>query len=359
MNPTEDVVRRAPKVLLHEHLDGGLRPETVIELAKDQKVKLPETSVEGLAEWFHRGANRKSLPLYLECFGVTISVMQTKEALERVAYEAILDAAAENVVYLEVRFHPGYHTEKGLTLEEVMESVLAGLERGRKETGVEWGLIVCAMRNMDPAVSLEMSELAVQYRDRGVVGFDLAGDEAGHPAKRHVEAFFHAKRENFNITVHAGEAFGQDSIWQAIQWCGAHRIGHATRLVEDMVVKDGEVLRMGTLAQYVLDHRIPLEICLLSNIQTGAAESVEAHPFPIYFKYRFRVTVNTDNRLMSNTSMTKEFLTMVKHYGLTLDDIERITINSMKSAFLKYKHRVRIIFDKIKPGYARIREGLD
>ncbi|RMH54996.1 MAG: adenosine deaminase [Candidatus Hydrogenedentota bacterium] len=353
---TEDLVRRIPKVLLHEHLDGGLRPNTILELAEQLGVDLPESDPERLATWFHRGADRGSLPLYLEGFGTTIAIMQTADALERIAYEAILDAAAENIVYIELRFHPGYHTQRGLSLEGVMNAVLSGLDRGSRETGVEYGLIVCAMRNMDPSVSLEMAELAVNYRNKGVVGFDLAGEEAGHPPKKHVEAFHYVQRANGNITIHAGEAFGKESIWQALQWCGAHRIGHATHLLEDMVLdENGKLVSMGTLAQYVLDKRIPLEICLLSNIHTGAAESLATHPFPLYWRYRFRVTLNTDNRLMSNTTMTKEMWTAAREYNLDLDDLEKITINAMKSAFIPHKRRLKLIYETIKTGYQKLR----
>jgi adenosine deaminase len=355
---TEEIIRRMPKVLLHEHLDGCLRPRTILEIAEKEKIDLPETDPTKLGEWFHRGASRGSLPLYLEGFGTTIAVMQTKYALER--YEAIVDAADDNIAYIELRFHPGFHTQKGLSLEDVMNSVLAGCARAEKETGVAWGLIVCAMRNMDPEIALEMAELAVHYRDKGVVGFDLAGDESGHPPKKHVEAFHYIQRENFNITIHAGEAFGMKSIWQAIQWCGAHRIGHATHLIEDMTIdKQGKILAMGTLAQYVLDKRIPLEICLLSNVQTGAAASVAAHPFPILFRYKFRLTVNTDNRLMSDTTMTKEFWTIVKEWGLTFDDLEKLNINAMKSAFTPYKKRLALIYNVIKPGFAKLRTEIE
>lgn len=353
---TEEVVRQVPKVLLHEHLDGTLRPGTIVELAAKENYKLPVADAAGMADWFHRGADRKNLGLYLEGFGVTISLMQSAEALERVAYEAMLDAHEENIVYQEIRFHPGYHTAKGLTLEGVMNAVIAGMKRGEAETGVRWGIIVCGMRNMDPKVSMEMAELAMNYRSRGVVGFDLAGEEAGHPPKHHVDAFHYVQRANGSITIHAGEGFGKESIWQAIQWCGAHRIGHGTHLFEDMTFDDNKKLHgMGTLAQYVLDKRIPLEICLSSNVQTGATPSLEEHPFPVYWKYKFRVTLNTDNRLMSNTSMTKELMIPVRLWGFGLSDLEKLTINAMKSSFITYKERIDIIYNRIKTGYEKIR----
>jgi adenosine deaminase len=346
-----------PKVLLHEHLDGGLRPATVIDLAKQCGYGgLPTSSPDELAAWFHRGADRKSLPLYLEGFAHTIAVLQTDEALERVAYEAIEDFHDDGVVYAEVRFAPVFHTHKGLTLERVMEAVLAGLARGRRKFGVECGLLVCGMRNRED--SLEMAELALDFRDRGCVGFDLAGEEAGHPPKRHLAAFDTIRRGNFNITIHAGEAFGRESIWQAIQICGAHRIGHATRLVEDIVAHEGKVLKLGPLAQFVLDRRIPLEICLSSNVQTGAVSSLTDHPFGIYFREHFRVTLNTDNRLMSATTLSNEYALAAKHFGLDFDDLEKISINTMKSAFIGYDRRCEIIFGVIKPRFRAMREEL-
>ena len=350
-------LKSLPKVLLHEHLDGVLRPKTIIELARSGNYhQLPTEDPAALAHWFHQGANHGSLPKYLEGFVHTIAVMQTEEALERVAYEEAEDLSKDGVVYFETRFAPIFHTQKGLTHQQVVSAVLKGLERGRKDFGITSGLIICAMRNMD--VSLEMAELAVDFRQRGVVGFDLAGEEGGFPPKKHVEAFHYIQRENFNITIHAGEGFGKESIWQAIQYCGAHRIGHGTRLIDDMAVADGHVVRLGDLAQYVLDKRIPLEICLISNVHTGAAHSVAEHPFGIFFREKFRVTLNTDNRLMSDTSMTREFEAAADAFGLSLDDFEKITINAMKSAFLPYDKRCDFIYSLIKPGYAKVRSSL-
>lgn len=357
MKLTEKIIQSLPKVLLHDHLDGGLRPQTVIELAKDIGYKkLPTMRAADLSEWFHRGAQRGSLALYLEGFAHTCAVMQTEEALELVAFEMMEDMHRDGVVYVETRFAPVFHTEKGLHWEEIVTAVLKGLERGKKKFGVEYGLIICAMRNM--TLSQEMAELAVDFRERGVVGFDLAGEEGGYPPKKHVDAFHYIQRENFNITVHAGEAFGKESIWQAIQWCGAHRIGHATRLIEDITVSDDdptEVVSMGYLAQYVLDKRIPLEICLTSNVDTGAVKTVAEHPFGIYHRYKFRVTLNTDDRLMSNTTLTKEYKLAHDAFKLSLHDMEKLTINAMKSAFVPYKKRIEIIYNTIKPGYAKAR----
>ena len=352
------ILKSLPKVLLHEHLDGVLRPQTVIDLAKQVNYgELPTQDPAQLAAWFHQGANQGSLPKYLEGFAHTIAVMQTEEALERVAYEQAEDLSRDGVIYFETRFAPVFHTQRGLTHQQVVSAVLKGLERARKDFGISSSLIICAMRNMDG--SLEMAELAVDFRGRGVVGFDLAGEEGGYPPKKHVDAFHYIQRENFNITIHAGEGFGKESIWQAIQYCGAHRIGHGTRLIDDIAVADGKAVKLGDLAQYVLDKRIPIEICLISNVHTGAAKSLSEHPFKILYQAKFRVTLNTDNRLMSDTSMTKEFAAAADTFGLGLDDFEKLTINAMKSAFLAYDKRIDFIYSAIKPGYARIRSSLD
>ncbi|MEW5976715.1 MAG: adenosine deaminase [Acidobacteriota bacterium] len=350
-------LQAAPKVLLHEHLDGALRPHTVIELARAAKyTRLPTQDPVELAEWFFRGANQGNLAKYLEGFAHTIAVLQTEEALERAAYEQAEDLKNENVVYFETRFAPVFHTRKGLSHQQVVAAVLRGLERARRDFQIPYGLIVCAMRNMN--VSLEMAELAVDFRDRGVVGFDLAGEEGGYPPKKHVDAFHYIQRQNFNITVHAGEGFGKESIWQAIQYCGAHRIGHGTRLIDDIAVANGQAVKLGDLAQYVLDKRIPLEVCLSSNVHTGATPSLADHPFRILFQEKFRVTLNTDNTLMSQTNMSREFELAARTFGLTLDDLEKITINAMKSAFIPYGRRCELIFNVIKPGYAELRHRL-
>jgi len=352
-----ELLQSLPKVLLHEHLDGVLRPGTVIELAASAGYRdLPTNNPEALGRWFHQGANQGSLAKYLEGFKHTIAVMQTEEALERVAYEQAEDLSRDGIVYYETRFAPLFHTKKGLTHQQVVAAVLKGMARGRQDFGLQSGLIICAMRNMN--VSLEMAELAVDFRSRGVVGFDLAGEEGGFPPKKHVDAFHYIQRENFNITIHAGEGFGKESIWQAIQYCGAHRIGHGTRLIDDIAVADGRAVKLGDLAQYVLDKRIPLEVCLLSNVHTGATPSLAEHPFKILYQEKFRVTLNTDNRLMSDTNMTGEFEAAAQTFGLGLDDFEKITINAMKSAFLPYGQRCDLIYKMIKPRYARVREGL-
>ncbi len=350
-------IRRLPKVLLHEHLDGGLRPATVVELAKETRYdSLPTTDPTDLADWFHRGAQRGNLPEYLEGFLHTTSVMQTAEALERVAFEFIEDMYHDGVVYAEIRFAPVYHTNAGLTQDEVVASVIRGLERGEKTYGVEWGLIICAMRHMNN--SLEAAELAIRCREMGVVGFDLAGGEHGFPPKKHVEAFQAIERANFYITIHAGEAYGPESIWQALQYCGAHRLGHATRLRDDISVLPDGSLKLGGLAQYILDRRIPLEMCLLSNLHTGACASLVEHPFGMFFRRGFRVCLNTDDRLMSDTSMTNETKLATELFDLGLADLEKLSLNAIKSAFAPFDKRIKIIFNTIKPGYAAARAAL-
>ena len=354
----EEIIRDVPKVLLHDHLDGGLRPQTVIDLAKDIKYnKLPTKDPGELGAWFFRGANKGNLVEYLQGFEHTCAVMQTKEALTRVAYEMIEDMKNDGVCYVETRFAPVFHTQKGLYYEDIMKAVIEGLEKGKRDFGVGYGLIICGMRNMKN--TLEMAELAVSFKNSGVVGFDLAGEEGGYPPKKHLAAFQYIKEKNFNITIHAGEAFGKESIWQAIQICGAHRIGHATRLVEDIVFdSSGNVVMLGDLAQYILDTRLPLEINLLSNVHTGAVDKLENHPFAKLYKEKFRVFLNTDDRLMSDTTLTKEYVTASEVFGINLDDVEKLNINAMKSSFIPYKERLNYIYKIIKPGYQKMRDKL-
>src|SRR5436309_9403151 len=349
-----ETLRAAPKVLLHDHLDGGLRPRTIVELARDQGYRgLPTTDTAELARWFHASAASGSLSLYLRGFTHTIAVMQTEEALERVAYECGEDLARDGVVYAEVRYAPVFHTGQGLNLEQIVQSVAQGFERSESEHGITLRQVICAMR--DRTDSLEMAELAVANRERGVVGFDIAGEEAGHPPKAHLEAFQLCRRENFSITIHAGEAFGPPSIWQALQYCGAHRIGHGVRLVEDMAVADETVVKLGPLATYVRDKRIPLELCPSSNVDTGAVPSLEEHPSRQFMAQRVRVTVNTDNRLMSDVTLSEEFRLLSRAFALTLDDVEKLTLNAMKSAVIGYDERLAHIYGKIKPGFAKLR----
>ncbi len=353
---TYDMIKKCPKVELHDHLDGGVRVETIIDIAKKDNISLPSYDAEELKELLKKGCEQKSLSLYLRAFEITDAVMQSRENLIRISKEAVLDLKEDNVVYAEIRFAPTLHTKGGLNLEEVVNAVLKGLEEGKKETGVETGLILCAMRNEDPSDTLEIAELAVAFREKGVVGFDIAGDEYGHPPKKHLEAFQYIRNKNFNITIHAGEAFGIESIWQAIQICGAHRIGHGVRIVEDMAIEGGAIRKMGSLAHFINDMRIPLEMCLTSNVGTGAAESYQSHPFPILFKNGFRVFLCTDNRLMSDTNLTKEMSIAAREYGLGIRDLEKITINAMKSAFIHHDEKIRIIYDVIKKGYSELRE---
>ncbi|MEO6570708.1 MAG: adenosine deaminase, partial [Ilumatobacteraceae bacterium] len=326
----DQMIQRAPKVLLHDHLDGGVRPSTVVDLAHEfGYTNLPTDDVDELAAWFNRGAKRNDLVLYLETFAHTVGVMQHRDAIERVAAECAQDLAADGVVYAEVRFAPELHIEAGLTLQEVLDAVLAGFERGSAGTDLTVYTICSAMRTA--ALSREIAELAVHNRDRGVVGFDIAGAEAGYPPSRHLDAFQYVMRENFHSTVHAGEAFGLPSIWEAVQYCGAARLGHGVRLVDDIVGEPGDE-RLGRLASFVRDRRICIELCPTSNVNTGVCASIAEHPIGLLRRLRFRVTVNTDNRLMSDTSMSNEMRQLNEAFGWGLSDFEWLTVNAMKSA---------------------------
>jgi adenosine deaminase len=348
--PTRDQVRRAPKVLLHDHLDGGLRPGTVAELAAEVGHELPAPAEE-LGAWFAEAADSGSLVRYLETFDHTVAVMQTGPALTRVARECVEDLVEDGVVYAEVRYAPEQHVEGGLTLDEVVAAVRQGFEEGMAAAGgrIVVRQLLTAMRHQ--ARSMEIAELAVAWRDRGVAGFDIAGAEAGHPPTRHLDAFEYLQRENSHFTIHAGEAFGLPSIWQAIQWCGADRLGHGVRIVDDITVHDDGRVELGRLAAYVRDNRIPLEMCPSSNVQTGATPSLAEHPIGLLTRLRFRVTVNTDNRLMSGTSMTDEMTSLVETFGYGLDDLQWFTINAIKSAFWPFDERLALIDEVIKPGY--------
>jgi adenosine deaminase len=369
-SPSAETILRAPKALLHDHLDGGLRPETVVELAaQDGYDGLPATDPGELGVWFRAAADSGSLERYLETFVHTVGVMQTRDSLVRVASECAQDLAADGVVYAEVRYAPEQHLTRDLTLSDVVEAVTEGFEQGTKLAAVHGnqiriGTLLTAMRHA--ARSTEIARLVVRYRDAGVVGFDIAGAEAGFPPTRHLDAFEYLQRENAHFTIHAGEAFGLPSIWEAIQWCGADRLGHGVRIVDDIrigsrpwgddVEADSaaavEDVKLGRLAAYVRDKRIPLEMCPSSNIQTGAADSIAHHPIGLLSRLRFRVTVNTDNRLMSGTSMSREMGLLVGELGWTLEDLRWVTINAMKSAFIPFDERLAIIEDVIKPWYA-------
>ncbi len=352
--PTLEELRRAPKVLLHDHLDGGLRPATVIELARELGYEgLPTTDEAELSRWFTQGAARQDLVLYLETFDHTVGVMQTKDALQRVAHECAEDLAADGIVYAEVRFAPEQHLLEGLTLDEVVTAVLEGFRQGSAGTTLTVGLIVTAMRHA--AHSTEIAELAVRHRDAGVVGFDIAGSEAGNPPTRHLDAFQLVASENFHITIHAGEAFGLPSIWEAVQLCGAERLGHGVRLVDDIEVDDDGRATLGRLAGFIRDRRVPLEMCPTSNVTTGVCGSIAEHPIGLLARLRFRVTVNTDNRLMSGVSLTSEMASLVDAFGYGWDEIEWLTLNAMKSSFWPFDQRLGIINRQIKPAYAQLR----
>ena len=352
--PTREQVHQAPKVLLHDHLDGGLRPQTVLELADQVGHRLPTHDPEALGHWFSESANSGSLVRYLETFDHTVGVMQTADALERVARECVRDLAEDGVVYAEVRYAPEQHVSGGLTLDQVVGAVRSGFEAGMVDTGgtIVVRQLLTAMRHQ--ARSREIAELSVAWRDAGVVGFDIAGAEAGFPPTRHLDAFEYLQRQNSHFTIHGGEAFGLPSIWAAIQWCGADRLGHGVRIVDDITVDGDGQAHLGRLAAYVRDKRIPLEMAPASNVQTGAAPSIAEHPIGLLTDLRFRVTVNTDNRLMSQTSMTDEMTALVEAFGYDLARLRWFTINAMKSAFLPFDERLAIIDDVVKPGYAAL-----
>jgi adenosine deaminase len=354
---TTDTLLRAPKVLLHDHLDGGVRPATVVDLAAETGYEgLPTTDVGELSQWFYEAANSGSLERYLETFAHTVGVMQTPDALRRIAAECAEDLARDGVVYAEVRYAPELHVEKGMELAAVVKAVNEGFREGERRAAaagheIRVGALLTAMRHA--ARSMEIAELVVRYRDEGVAGFDIAGAEAGHPPTRHLDAFEYLQRENAHFTIHAGEGFGLPSIWQAIQWCGADRLGHGVRIIDDIQV-DGDEVRLGRLAAYVRDKRIPLEMAPTSNVMTGAAKSIADHPIGLLRKLYFRVTVNTDNRLMSGTTMTGEFEKLAEAFGYELRDFQWFTVNAMKSAFIPFDERLALIDGVIKPGYAAL-----
>jgi adenosine deaminase len=372
---TDDTIKALPKAVLHDHLDGGLRPQTILELADAAGYQgLPANDAASLGTWFRDSADSGSLERYLQTFDQTLAVMQTEAGLHRVASECVQDLAADGVVYAEIRYAPEQHLVEGLTLEQVVETVNAGFRHGERvaaEAGhrIRVTALLTAMRHA--AKSTEIARLVVHYRDEGVSGFDIAGAEAGFPPTRHLDAFEYLRRENAHFTIHAGEAFGLPSIWEAIQWCGADRLGHGVRIVDDIRVggapythdvataagADPDDVELGLLAAYVRDRRIPLEMCPSSNVQTAAAESVALHPISLLKRLRFRVTVNTDNRLMSGTSMSREMALLVSEAGWSLDDLRWATINAMKSSFLPFDQRLAIIDEVVKPGYDALLAG--
>ena len=355
--PTSDQIKRVPKALLHDHLDGGLRPETIIEIAQQIGYKkLPTDDPKKLADWFEESCNSHSLVRYLETFSHTIAVMQSKEAIVRVSRECAIDLARDGVVYAEVRGAPELFTEQGLTLDQVVEATLEGYKQGMAEAASEGNKIrveslLCGMRQNNR--SQEAAAAVVKYRDKGVVGFDIAGPEDGFPPTNQLETFEYLRKENAHFTIHAGEAYGLPSIWEAIQICGAERLGHGVRIIDDIDFS-GDKPKLGPLASYVRDRRIPLELCPTSNLQTGAAKTYSEHPIGILAKLRFRVTLNTDNRLMSRTSMSNEMSECVKSFGWKFADLQRVTVNALKSSFIPFEERLEIIEKVVKPAYAVI-----
>jgi adenosine deaminase len=353
-----DTIRRAPKVLLHDHLDGGLRPGTIIELAREHGYGgLPTGDPDELAAWIRRGADRKSLELYLETFAHTVGVMQTPDAIARVAAECAEDLAADGVIYAEVRYAPELSTAGGLTLDEVMAAILSGFRAGEARAAADGRTIIVrtlttAMRQADRA--LEVADLALRFRDEGVVGFDIAGPEAGFPPGRFADAFRRLTHHSFHLTLHAGEGYGLPSIREALD-LGAERLGHGVRIVDDIEVGADGRPRLGRLAAYVRDRRIPLELCPTSNVHTGLVDAVVDHPIDVLRRLRFRVTLNTDNRLMSGVTLSSEFAALDAAFGIGLGEMEWLTLNAMKSAFLPFDERLQLIDEVIKPGYARLR----
>ena len=323
---------KVPKTDLHVHLDGSLRPATLLELAEASGVAVPAGDEGELRRLLQINGGERSLGRYLEAFRYTVPVLQNEAALERAAYELALDAAAENVRLMEVRYSPLLHRDQGLQFGEIIAAVNRGLTRGAEETGIVCGQILCGIRHMTPEKSLELAEATLKHKDHGIVAFDLAGEEKDYPAKKHREAFYFIKNHNLNSTLHAGEAFGPESIAQALHYCGTHRIGHGTRLWEDP-----------SLMEYVNDHRIPLEVCLTSNLHTGAVANLRDHPFRKYLDRGLRVTLNTDNRLMSDTCVTKEYHAAVQALGLSASEIHEIVINGFKSAFLPHDQKVALV----------------
>ena len=355
--PTSDQIKRVPKALLHDHLDGGLRPETIIEIAQQIGYKkLPTDDPKKLADWFEESCNSHSLVRYLETFSHTIAVMQSKEAIIRVSRECAIDLARDGVVYAEVRGAPELFTEQGLSLDQVVEATLEGYKQGMAEAAREGNKIrvesiLCGMRQNNR--SQEPAAAVVKYRNKGVVGFDIAGPEDGFPPSNQLETFEYLRKENAHFTIHAGEAYGLPSIWEAIQICGAERLGHGVRIIDDIDFS-GDKPKLGPLASYVRDRRIPLELCPTSNLQTGAAKTYSEHPIGILAKLRFRVTLNTDNRLMSRTSMSNEMSECVKSFGWKFADLQRVTVNALKSSFIPFEERLEIIEKVVKPAYAVI-----
>ena len=332
MKISDKLLKELPKVELHCHLDGSLRVDTILDLASKQNISLPSSNPHNLKKMLSIGQKRVTLEEYISRFDITLSVMQTPDSLSRIAYELIEDVSSENVRYIEVRYSPILHTTRGMTLEEAITSVKNGLKKGEKDFGVKSGIIVCGIRHISPEASLKLADLCVKFKNNGVVGFDLAGAEENFPAKDHREAFYMILNHNINATIHAGEAFGPSSIHQAVHYCGAHRIGHGTRLKEDQ-----------DLMNYINNHRITMEVCLTSNWHTYTVKSLKEHPLRYYYDRGIRVTLNTDNRLMSDTTLTKEFRIARDLFNFQLHDFREVTIIAMKAAFLPHLERKEMI----------------
>lgn len=329
---TRDFIQSLPKAELHCHLDGSLRLETIIDLAKKHNVKIPSMDPKKLRGKVSVIDDNITLEKYIKMFDIALAVLQTPDSLERAAYELVEDAHKDGVIYLEARYSPILHTMKDMTEMQSVDAVLKGLKRGERDFGVKSAVIICGIRSISPESSYKLAELSVAYKNKGVVGYDLAGVEENFPAKDHKDAFYLIRNNNINTTIHAGEDYGPESIHQAIHYCGANRIGHGTNLKQD-----------GDLLNYLNDHRIPLEICLTSNIQTGSVDKIENHPFKFYFDYGLRVTLNTDNTLVSNTTLTDEYMLAIKIFNLKMKDIKEIIINSFKSAFIPHRERTLLI----------------
>ncbi|MCC3763633.1 adenosine deaminase [Glycomyces sp. TRM65418] len=353
---SRDVIRTAPKAVLHEHLDGGLRPQTLIEIADEIGHTLPATEPEALADWFFEAADSGTLERYLETFAHTVAVMQRPDDCFRIASEAAQDLASDGVVYAELRYAPEQQLLGGMSLEEVVEATLAGFEEGQRlaeQAGnpITVRTLLCGMRHADR--TLEIAALAIAFRDKGVVGFDIAGGEIGNPAERHIEAFDLLRRASMPFTVHAGESMGPESIHGAVAICGADRIGHGVQLIKDIDLT-GDEPKLSPLAHYIRDRRIALEICPSSNLQTEGAESIETHPIKALYDLGFRVTVNNDNRLMSRTHTSREFELLSETFGWGWPEIKRCTENAMKASFLHHPERRRILEEVIRPAYAAL-----
>ncbi len=347
MKITREFLQRMPKTDLHVHLDGSARLATILELAQQQNIKLPgdPQDEQALAKVMNIGANHASLVEYLKAFDITLEVMQTEESLYRTAFELAEDNALEGVKYMEVRYSPMLHTKQGLSFPVIVEAVAEGLREAKRRYGIMTGQIICGIRHIKPEASVRLAELCVAFKHKGVVAFDLAGAEANNPAKDYLKAFQLIRDNNVNLTIHAGEAYGPESIHQAIHICGAHRIGHGTRLRED-----------GDLLNYLNDHRIPLEVCLTSNVQTKACDSFESHPLPFYLSYGLRCTINTDNRLVTDTTMTEEYWRAVQHYDLNIGDLRKLMIDGFKSSFMPYRKKTTVTGQAARDFDALVRE---